>query len=321
MLRGASNGTDYAGARLEDILVVDQNQVVRLWINASGRDNYPKINQMIEALVNKKPVISLSTRQIYFGTKMNAGETKTTNLSVVNTGDGAFDITGYSAPQNVVIEPATFSVGKDETRIVKIIYSPTQPGSLTGSIELQHSNAAVEKLQIPISPITVEGQVSPSIVLAQESINFGQTELNKANQKTISISNKGPGTLNVSNIQTNLGEISISATQFSIPSGGSKEITLTFTPKSEAPLSGTLSILSNDPTQATIRIALSGTAIFIPANPRADFNGSGLVDFPDFLGFAGAFGTANAIYDLNDNGLVDFPDFLTFVQSFGKSVN
>ena len=51
-----------------------------------------------------------------------------------------------------------------------------------------------------------------------------------------------------------------------------------------------------------------------------DFDGSGTVDFPDFIAFAGAFGSAQAKYDLDGNGTVDFADFLAFVQVFGQTV-
>ncbi|MBT3604908.1 MAG: choice-of-anchor D domain-containing protein [Candidatus Latescibacteria bacterium] len=321
ILRQASDGTDYAGARLEDILVVDQENVVRLWLNAAGTDEYPQINQMITALVNKNPVISLSSRQIYFGTQINAGTTTTANIRVENTGDGPLEITGYSAPSDIVIEPAQFTVNKNETQTVKITYTPTQIGTFTGTIELEHNNNAVDKLQVPIRDITVEGSISPSIVLGQESLDFGQTELTKSNEKTITIRNDGPGTLNVSNIQTDNPDISIPSTQFSIPAGSAIDITIIYKPQTETTLSGTLNVLSDDPDKGTLSIALSGSGIFIPADPRADFNGSGVVDFPDFLSFVQAFGTPDATFDLNDNGQVDFPDFLTFVQSFGKSVN
>lgn len=59
----------------------------------------------------------------------------------------------------------------------------------------------------------------------------------------------------------------------------------------------------------------------------ADFDGSGRVDFPDFLIFAGGFGKStgdagfDARLDFSGNGTVDFPDFLVFAQSFGKSPN
>ena len=51
---------------------------------------------------------------------------------------------------------------------------------------------------------------------------------------------------------------------------------------------------------------------------NADFDGSGTVDFADFLQFVQAFGTTEALYDLDNNGTVDFADFLLFVQVFGS---
>lgn len=53
-----------------------------------------------------------------------------------------------------------------------------------------------------------------------------------------------------------------------------------------------------------------------------DFNGDGVVNFPDFLAFANAFGKQtgesgfDVQFDLNSNGRVDFPDFLIFVSRF-----
>ena len=61
--------------------------------------------------------------------------------------------------------------------------------------------------------------------------------------------------------------------------------------------------------------------------PPADFDGSGVVDFPDFLFFVSAFGSLEgqekyeAKYDLNGNGEIAFDDFLIFVSSFGQEVN
>ena len=52
----------------------------------------------------------------------------------------------------------------------------------------------------------------------------------------------------------------------------------------------------------------------------ADFDGSGTVDFPDFVLFASAFGTTQSRYDLDGSGAVDFPDFLVLVRMFGQEV-
>ncbi len=59
-----------------------------------------------------------------------------------------------------------------------------------------------------------------------------------------------------------------------------------------------------------------------PAPPTADFNGSGKVDFFDFIEFALNFGKKqedpnfDQKYDLDGGGEVDFLDFLEFVQAF-----
>ncbi len=61
-----------------------------------------------------------------------------------------------------------------------------------------------------------------------------------------------------------------------------------------------------------------------PALP-ADFNGSGTVDFGDFLAFVNHFGLSrddagyDARYDLDRNGEIGFGDFLIFVNAFGKT--
>ena len=59
----------------------------------------------------------------------------------------------------------------------------------------------------------------------------------------------------------------------------------------------------------------------------ADFDGSGQVDFADFLLFARAFGTTPADplfelrFDLSRNGRVDFADFILFVRVFGLAAS
>lgn len=56
------------------------------------------------------------------------------------------------------------------------------------------------------------------------------------------------------------------------------------------------------------------------ASLASDFDGSGVVDFTDFLLFAGVFGTTNASYDLDGSGgAIDFNDFLVFAGQFGMS--
>ncbi len=59
----------------------------------------------------------------------------------------------------------------------------------------------------------------------------------------------------------------------------------------------------------------------------SDFNGDGVVNFADFLAFAGQFGARQgdgryeAQYDLDSDGTIGFGDFLIFSSSFGKEAS
>ena len=70
-----------------------------------------------------------------------------------------------------------------------------------------------------------------------------------------------------------------------------------------------------------IRIALQLQAL------TSDFDGDGVVNFADFLAFAGQFGARQgdgryeAKYDLDSDGAIGFGDFLLFSSSFGKEVS
>ena len=57
-----------------------------------------------------------------------------------------------------------------------------------------------------------------------------------------------------------------------------------------------------------------------------DFDGSGVVDFTDFLAFSAAFGSdtldpANEPFDLDVDGFVGFSDFLIFAENFGRDLS
>ena len=71
----------------------------------------------------------------------------------------------------------------------------------------------------------------------------------------------------------------------------------------------------------TIIFSLTLVVVFfgargLEAQSLADFDGSGKVDFADFIQFAGAFGTDNATFDLSGNGVVDFADLVEFSAAF-----
>ncbi|MFT5365986.1 MAG: hypothetical protein ACI8V2_000928 [Candidatus Latescibacterota bacterium] len=321
LLRQAGRGADYAGISVSELVVVDQEGYIRLTVNGEGLEDYPKVFEMIESLERNTPIIQLASRSLYYGQSMNVGQVKTTDVTVNNTGAGPLEITGMETSiPNLTMDPPAFTVPAYGTQTATVTFAPSEAGTYTGSMMLAHTNGSVQKLELPLLSIAVEGQIFASIALAQTRLDFGQTDLDKSVEKTVTITNAGPGILNVSDIQSDVEGLVFSDKQFSIAANESKDITVTFHPPSEGSFLGVIQVMSDDPDDAILTVSLSGTGIFIPADPRTDFDGSGRVEFSDFVAFAQNFGSTNTAFDFDGSGRVDFADFLTFASSFGKSV-
>ncbi|MXZ09518.1 MAG: choice-of-anchor D domain-containing protein [Gemmatimonadetes bacterium] len=321
MLTSASGVSATLGTRNEDILVIDQGGILRLRTTAIATGSAGLVNAQVDALLNKTPVISLFPSEIYFGRTLEVGQSKTVEFKIENTGAGPLEITGYSAPEGITMEPSTLTIAPGESKTVQITLTPMQAGTFSGKITLQHGEQSVGTLEIPVLDLTIEASPLPIISLIQENLSLGEIEMGRGITTTFTITNTGTGPLNITDIQSDIAGIALSETQLTVPPGQSQDITVTFNPPAPGPITGTIDIISNDPEKASISLTITGSAIFIPADPRTDFNGSLTVDFYDFLLFSEAFGTANTTFDLDGSGTVDFPDFLIFVASFGKAVN
>ena len=321
MLTNASGVSRDLGTRNEDILVIDQEGILRLRATAIASGSHDLINAQVDALLNKTPIITLFPRELYFGRTLEVGQSKTVDFKIENIGAGPLEITGYSAPEGITMEPSSLTIAPGESKTVQITLAPTQAGTFSGKITLQHGEQSVGTLEIPVLDLTIEAAQLPVISLVQENLNLGEIEMGRDATTTFTITNTGTGPLNITDIQSDIAGITLSETQLTVPPGQSQDITVTFNPPASGPFTGTIDITSDDPENASISLTITGSAIFVPADPRTDFNGSLTVDFYDFLLFSEAFGTANATFDLDGSGTVDFPDFLIFVQNFGKAVN
>ena len=161
----------------------------------------------------------------------------------------------------------------------------------------------------------------PAISLANTSLDFGDdVPAGEARTLTLVVKNTGGESLRISNMASDLEGVTFSRTRLMVAPGDSGVVDVTFTPSEGGPFSGAVTISSDDPENSSVTVAISGTAIDVSVNPRADFDDDGEVGFSDFLEFARAFNTDNAAFDLDGSGLVDFQDFLEFARNFGKRV-
>lgn len=84
-----------------------------------------------------------------------------------------------------------------------------------------------------------------SIQLSKHVINFDTLSVNATRDSSVTITNTGNDTLRVTNMRTNSQNFSVNPTQFNLAPGESRQITITFAPKTLGQVSATLRTVSN----------------------------------------------------------------------------
>ena len=154
---------------------------------------------------------------------------------------------------------------------------------LRSSISAGSTEAVVENLLKQIPPM-------PAIAVQQTVVDFGTIDAGQTGEQTITITNTGTGSLEVTGIESNVSGMTFEPSTFTLVPNGSQTVTITFPSSTVGTFSGNINILSNDPDRVTQTLSVSIIVKVASANPRADFDGDGVVGITDFLLFVEAFG-------------------------------
>ena len=106
-----------------------------------------------------------------------------------------------------------------------------------------------------------------NINFSDSSLSFGNTQVEAASQKTLTIGNTGNATLTVSGIVSSNEVFKASPTTLAVAPGDSQKVTVTFTPSAPGAVSGVLTVTSDDPNKQTVRIILNGNGT-VPVTPK-----------------------------------------------------
>ncbi|TVR46703.1 MAG: choice-of-anchor D domain-containing protein [Puniceicoccaceae bacterium] len=185
------------------------------------------------------------------------GSTVTQTLTVTNAEAGAdllivdaavADTTHFSAFPSRLILPGGAS-GE-----ITVRHTP-QSGGTHQTALLLTSNATVSNQAIPLQGV---GSVAPVIQVSAAAIDFGLTPLGVSKGAGIVLSNVGTGNLVVSGFQTSGPGFSIAQGGALIPPGGQRVITVDFRPGIPDSVTGELAFNTNDPSQPSVSIPLTG---------------------------------------------------------------
>lgn len=208
----------------------------------------------------------LSPANLSFG-KVSLGKKMSKSVTLHNESSAAVTIqqATLSNPQfslSGITTPMELKSGQQATFSVWV--NPAATGAVSGTLTVVGAGSLKPlSLNLAATVITTQAQIS----LSASSVDFGTVSVGSKGSSTLSISNTGSSDLTVSVLTLTGAEFGISGitTPKTISAGSSATLNLSFQPTSAGPSTGSISITSNDPTNSTVTVGLSGTGSAKPA--------------------------------------------------------
>jgi hypothetical protein len=189
------------------------------------------------------------------------GKRASQSISVVNTSKTATTIQQATFSNALfslsgMIMPMTLQPGQAGTFAVTV--NPSAKGNLKGTLSVQGDpTSSPVVLNLSATAVTMQPQIS----LSSQAVNFGTVSVGSTGTSNVSLSNTGATDLTVSVVSVTGAEFGISgiSTPTTISAGQSVSASLTYRPTAASGSTGSVSITSNDPTNPTVTVALTGT--------------------------------------------------------------
>jgi hypothetical protein len=211
-------------------------------------------------------LFQLNPNAINFG-KVSVGKQTTQAVSVSNSGTVALNITqaAFSNTQFSLVGaslPMALAVGKSGTFTVAV--NPAVAGNVNGTLTVtgdRNSSPVVANLSA-----TGVSAGQPQLSVTPASVNFGAVSNGLKGTANLTLNNVGSVNLTVSMMTVTGSAFGISGitTPKTISAGQSAQLTVTFSPTTIGATSGSISIVSNDPTSSAQSVPLGGTGTATP---------------------------------------------------------
>jgi centrosomal CEP192-like protein/uncharacterized protein DUF1573/ASPM-SPD-2-Hydin domain-containing protein len=209
---------------------------------------------------NPTGTLSLAKGSLDFG-NVAAGSTATLNVSATNSGNASVTVSGVAIsskyfslvyPSIPVIIPA----GQSVTATLK--FAPDAVGSFSGTATIT-SDATNAPTTLSLSGT---GVTTSQLALSPDSLAFGSVTTGSQSNRTVTLTNQGAATVNVSQVVASGPGFKLSGITTPLTLNGSQSttFTVTFAPQSTGAENGNVTVTS-DAANATISMPLSGTGV------------------------------------------------------------
>ncbi|MGB0798880.1 MAG: choice-of-anchor D domain-containing protein, partial [Planktomarina sp.] len=265
----------------------------------------------------------------HFGNADITGGQETRTYTIRNTGTAVLQVSAieFANPTtefSFVGTPAPANIAAGASTTFSVQFDPTATGSQTANVIVRSNARNSSAYSFLIRGIGTNPEIGISSsegggVADGGTDAQGSEPAGTAKTVTYTITNTGTtaltltGSATASGLTNITGPVSISAYGSSTvaASGGTTTFTATYTPTAPGPFSFDLDILSDDFDEATYDIAVSGTAVLLPAEIAIIGNGNNIVDGTtttsatndtDFGQVSAASGTITKTFTITNSG-------------------
>ena len=229
---------------------------------------------------------------------VGTSSTETANVCNTGTNDLHVDALTSSDPQFSVFPPSSgypVTIAPGSCFPFQVRFTPTSPGNKSATLTVPSDDTVTPSASILVSGRGTQTSITTAIA---DNGDFGVAPADTFRDQPLVLTNPGGCPLTVTNITSNVPDFQtaqVVSYPFIIAAGGSIAIPIRFQPTSFGPKSGTLTVSSSDPLNATRQIRVTG-------NGGAPLIATSIVDTGSF-GTVCVGSTADLTITINNGGL------------------
>lgn len=163
----------------------------------------------------------------------------------------------------LVAEPSSGTVPAGESATVDVTFDATGMfgGDYRADVVIASNDPAHIEVNVP-AHLQVTG--APDIAVSDMTLDYGPVFIGGSVADAVQVTNVGTDTLRVSGVSVDNGDFTVDVAPFVLGPAGSRDLAVTFTPATTGMREGTLAILSNDPDEGEVHVALRGVGMEPP---------------------------------------------------------
>ena len=194
-------------------------------------------------------------------------EVSLVNSDEVNTGYGTniheVRLSMEGLPAWLEMTPDSGEVASGDSMVCDLLFDSTglNGGQYAIDIFIENNDPDENPVSVP-AVLNVTG--IPDIAISTSALEFGEVFIGFPETQVFSVTNEGSDTLSVTGIASDNALFVPDSSPFSLVPGQAQDVEVLFSPTAEVEETGTLTIASDDPDEATVALNVSGTGLLPP---------------------------------------------------------